>query len=40
MLDTLQKETCGTDDITLAASLEPLIHPENVANLSLLHLSR
>ena len=35
MLDKLQKRICRTVDPSLAASLEPLTHRQNVVNLSL-----
>ena len=35
--DKLQKKICRTVDPSLAASLEPLAHPRNVASLSLFH---
>ena len=35
MLQKLQKQTCGTVDPLVAASLKPLAHRRNVASLSL-----
>ena len=35
LLDKLQKRICRTADPSLAASLEPLVHCQNVASLSL-----
>ena len=37
MLDKLQKRICRTVGASLAASLEPLAHPRNVASLSLFY---
>ena len=37
MLDKLQKRICRTDGPSLAASLEPLAHCQNVASLSLFY---
>ena len=36
LLDKLQKQICRTVGPSLAASLEPLVHHQNVASLSLL----
>ena len=37
LLDKLQKQICRTVGPSLAASLEPLSHPQNVASLSLFY---
>ena len=37
LLDKLQKRICWTADPSLAASLEPLVHCQNVASLSLFY---
>ena len=37
LLDKLQKQICRTADPSLAASLEPLTHHQNVASLSLFY---
>ena len=37
LLDKLQKQICKTVAPSLAASLEPLAHPRNVASLSLFY---
>ena len=39
LLDKLQKRICRTVDPSLAASLEPLAHRQNVASLSLFYMS-
>ena len=37
LLDKLEKRTCRTVGLSLAASLEPLAHRQNVASLSLVY---
>ena len=37
LLDTLQKRRCRTVGPSLAASLEPLTHPQNIARFRLFH---